>query len=630
MRQPAFLLVLCLASCRDQAPETPAQQPQPEPKISYSREVRPYLIENCTSCHAELPLHNPTAWDLLHQHENPEEFVQPDSLVKWVEQGAEIDPHWAGRPLRKVEGSSIDDLVKDEQAPLPRTRPTPRPMFTAPVPDLLAGDLMDDPDQAISTGYLRQGDDSPEWRIEKVAREFLGVNISCAKCHDHPSEHWSTARYQHLRKIFTTPYDSLPEASPPLYVRETNDMALSRSQLKTELERVCAPLPFSEEKFQEWLTTDGSSPQIPGLVAAYSFDDRQLNNLAPTDGIEERGKQLIADSGAHGLGLFFDGQNHLSLEGVPTGTDLDRFTFSAWIKIESDALADTSILTIGEKQRGFTLRIVEGKLEARWDRVWPQLAAVTTSNASLFVPKRWTHIAVTYDGTRRAGSLKLYLNGRLLETGSTAAGLIKIVLPERAPWHFSGKGLSLDEVQIFTEELTPLGIRHLFDGVSLTRAAPDLLRPFYQRHFQPEELGQRANIEKAVVDLLKVEQEARIFLVMADDPNRPPLVNAKMPRNRLDFAQRLNPDLLARALANEVWKQHFEIPLAHSLGFSDPLPSHPDLLEWLAGQLKESNFDVSELGKIIRASEAWKKDWPRLARDPATCPIEAGEITRSQ
>ena len=143
----------------------------------------------------------------------------PGQLQKWIDQGREADPHWAGQPLREVAGNSVDDFVIAHKNAPEIIREIPQGMFTAPVHDLIAGDLMPERDRAISTGYLRQGGDTPEWRVEKVAREFLGVRISCAKCHDHPTEHWSNNRYQSLAKLFTTPFDSIPNDLPPLHVK---------------------------------------------------------------------------------------------------------------------------------------------------------------------------------------------------------------------------------------------------------------------------------------------------------------------------------------------------------------------------------------------------------------------------
>jgi hypothetical protein len=47
---------------------------------------------------------------------------------------------------------------------------------------------------------------------------------------------------------------------------------------------------------------------------------------------------------------------------------------------------------------------------------------------------------------------------------------------------------------------------------------------------------------------------------------------------------------------------------------------NPELLEWLASQLKSSNFDLVKLGEVITASKTWLGEWPQLEHQPEACP----------
>lgn len=481
---------------------------------------------------------------------------------------------------------------------------------------------MADEARTVSTGYLRQGDDTPEWRAEKIAREFLGTRISCAKCHDHPSEHWSNYRYQRLAELFTTPYDGIPNALPPVYVKIPPDLGEQISRLEESISEAAKAPRAIEEDYLNWLALDESLPTLPGLIASYSFDDRQLTNLATSGRVKADGRNLTAEAGAHGMGLQFDGTNQLLLSQLPFGNELDRFTISVWIKLSPDSLADTPIATIGLKDRGFEFRVLRGKLQARWSQIWPQHAIASTSKTPLIVPNRWSHVAVTYDGTRSANGMTIYLNGSPVDTESSPTKLLKTVLLQGDTMTLSGRGLHVDELQVYREALTPIGIRQIFDGRSLVAAYQngDDLREFYQRHFGKGEQSRRAKVRSILKELLTIEDGLDVFLAMDSNPNWIVTEGSNEPADRLEFAQRLNPDLLARSLANEVWRNHFGTPLAHSLGFSDPLPSHPDLLEWLAGQLQELDFNVTKLGALIQNSQTWKREWPALEDAPAGCP----------
>jgi hypothetical protein len=615
-----FSPLLILVACRDDSTNDSSSEPEPEKLVSYSLEVRPFLIKSCTACHGDLPLHDPAAWNLLHEHE--EEVEIPETLQKWVIQGSQVDPHWAGLPLRKVSGNSADDFIELEVELPEVARELPQAMFTAPVADLLAGDLMSKKERAISTGYLRQGKDTPKWRAEKVAREFLGVRVACASCHDHPSEYWSRDRHSKLTELFTTPFDKTPDSLAPLFVRVAEDASQKLAVLEKQITETTATPPVVEEDYLDWVALDQEAPALPGLVAAFSFEGRSLNNLAPLSRVVADGKDLIAENGVHGEGLLFDEKNEFILTQLPGSTELDRFTLSAWIKLGPENLADTSIATMGTRARGFEFRVTNGKLQARWTRFWPQYAAVVTSKIPLIAPNRWCHVAVTYDGSRRATGMQIYLNGSPIEVVAEPTKLLKSVLTQGGPLVFSGKGLWLDELQIYDDVLTPIGVRQVFDGRSLVTAYQEGrdLREFYQRHFGKGEESRRAQVRAGNGELLKIQDELAVYLVMAGNPEHEILEGSKEPANRLEFAERLNKDLMARALANEVWRTHFGVPLAHSLGFSDPLPDHPNLLEWLAGELKRSDYDVAKLGTLIRESKAWTREWPGLKSEAATCP----------
>jgi hypothetical protein len=83
--------------------------------------------------------------------------------------------------------------------------------------------------------------------------------------------------------------------------------------------------------------------------------------------------------------------------------------------------------------------------------------------------------------------------------------------------------------------------------------------------------------------------------------------------NRLDLAQWIvapkNP-LTARALANRLWKLYFGEGLSRTmddLGSQGEWPSHPELLDWLAGRLIDSGWDVKELVRTMVTSGTYRQ-----------------------
>lgn len=89
---------------------------------------------------------------------------------------------------------------------------------------------------------------------------------------------------------------------------------------------------------------------------------------------------------------------------------------------------------------------------------------------------------------------------------------------------------------------------------------------------------------------------------------------ADQPRNtRLDLAQWLcskeNP-LTPRAFVNRLWKQFFGNGLSSvvdDLGAQGEPPSHPELLDWLASEFRDSGWDVQNLIRLMVMSSTYRQ-----------------------
>ncbi|MEK0445082.1 MAG: hypothetical protein RLZZ399_403 [Verrucomicrobiota bacterium] len=99
------------------------------------------------------------------------------------------------------------------------------------------------------------------------------------------------------------------------------------------------------------------------------------------------------------------------------------------------------------------------------------------------------------------------------------------------------------------------------------------------------------------------------------------------PLNRLDLARwltsRENP-LTPRAVMNRLWKQFFGTGLSavlDDLGAQGEPPSHPELLDWLAAEFRDSGWDFQHMIRLIVRSQAYQRSSRRRTElgdvDPA-------------
>src|SRR6185295_3999211 len=99
------------------------------------------------------------------------------------------------------------------------------------------------------------------------------------------------------------------------------------------------------------------------------------------------------------------------------------------------------------------------------------------------------------------------------------------------------------------------------------------------------------------------------------------------PKNRLGLARWImHPDnpLTARIVANRHWEQLFGAGLmstSEDWGIRGEIPSHPELLDWLATELVRGKWDLKKFVKLIVSSAAYRQSslvTPELiARDPS-------------
>ncbi len=119
----------------------------------------------------------------------------------------------------------------------------------------------------------------------------------------------------------------------------------------------------------------------------------------------------------------------------------------------------------------------------------------------------------------------------------------------------------------------------------------------------------------------------------------PPLPSADgVPVTRLNLAQWLvSPDhpLTGRVAVNRLWQQFFGVGIVKTgddFGAQGEIPSHPELLDWLAVQYRDSGWNTRQMVKMLLTSRAFKRasmvSPEQLARDPENRLLSRGPRLR--
>jgi hypothetical protein len=109
------------------------------------------------------------------------------------------------------------------------------------------------------------------------------------------------------------------------------------------------------------------------------------------------------------------------------------------------------------------------------------------------------------------------------------------------------------------------------------------------------------------------EYDKRKDEVKPDTPDILPAFPEAAPRNRLGLAQWLllqDHPLTSRVTVNRFWQEVFGTGLVRSsgdFGTTGELPSHPELLDWLAVEFRESGWNVKKLFKLMVTSAAYRQ-----------------------
>jgi hypothetical protein len=300
----------------------------------------------------------------------------------------------------------------------------------------------------------------------------------------------------------------------------------------------------------------------------------------------------------------------------------------------------------------------------------PEIAIRVTAVKPLALDNGWKHIFFTYDGSGHASGVRIFINGvrvaiRVLKDNLSKASIrtdAPMQLGWRNPEEHPAKDARYQDIRLYARAIAEDEVKRLpfEDFVAEIAAQPPaqwtkdqwhVITEFYlndvdsnYRRIQREivSLDEQLDHFSAGGKLTLVSWEkptlayahvltrgvytARTERVEANTPHFLSPLPSNEPRNRLALAKwTVSPEnpLTARVTVNRMWYELFGTGLVETtedFGIMGQGPTHPELLDWLALEFRESGWNIKHLYKVMVMSATYRqsaKAGPQqLAKDP--------------
>jgi hypothetical protein len=554
----------------------------------------------------------------------------------------------------------------------------------------LAGDLLPDRtlDQTIASGFNRcnitsneGGAIDEEYRVlytrdrtETTSQVWLGLTAGCAVCHDHKFDPLSTKEFYSLAAFFNNTTQAamdgnIKDTPPTIFVPRAEDREKWErltAQANEIRKRIAVRRQNSRPDFDTWVaqaTPAALSELIPaqGLALYAPLSAGEGRALAFT--VAGATRDVTLATGFNWAEGRYD-KKAFSLEqgetiAIPDAGDFEGdqgFSVAAWVKLPTANPPGSIVARMDNNNgyRGWDVWLEGNRVAMHVINRWSDNALKVVTRTPL-KQNEWTHVTVTYNGSRQASGVRIYFNGAPQEVDVPTNQLndtIRTTVPFKVGQRDTSErlaGLVLQELRIYERALTAseAGSLALADRVlalvgkpaeQRTAAESNELFDFWlanmdassrelQNSLSSTEQAQAAL--KSTGSVAHVMQEktnaAMAFVLFRGEydkrrdpvnPNTPaalPPFPQDAPRNRLGFAQwLLRPDhpLTSRVTVNRFWQEVFGTGLvrtAGDFGISGELPSHPELLDWLAVEFRESGWDVKRFFKLLVTSATYRQ-----------------------
>jgi hypothetical protein len=520
--------------------------------------------------------------------------------------------------------------------------------------DQIAGDVLrpDDADAIAATGFLAAGPwdfvgqaETPSPVLKRLARAddlddmvtqvmtaTCGITINCARCHDHKLDPISQREYYSLWSVFAGVKRGDRILSPP---EQQQSLALKQ---KLEQQLKDAKSELAQLRGDGWSLADivgggdGRGTGKPGSA----IDPASGKPTELRRGFLEAAS---ANQFAKSITPFIDGvvipdggdptKVPISSTGIVTA-EIPDTSGKAWDAIRNgpvNSQFSTELAGIDFTKSDHTLLSLHANSAITFDlneiRKAARVEALRfTSQVGYFgqTPAAGASFHVLVDGELKTQQLAIGRDNGLFDIDVTipaAARFLTLMATD------NGNDISHDQICFADAVLRPAdGAQSAIDATKVTtiKQRIDELKLQLEAIPNPEKIyAVNAETPSTVNILLRGSPEQPGEAVSPGTISCLPLPSS-FGSGELSDAQRRtaladwitspkNP-LTSRVIVNRIWHHHFGVGLVDTpsdFGLGGGLPTHPELLDWLAIQLRQNNGSLKSIHRLICLSATWQQ-----------------------
>ena len=352
--------------------------------------------------------------------------------------------------------------------------------------------------------------------------------------------------------------------------------------------------------------------------------------------------------------------NAFDLGGLGDFEKDQSFSYGAWVRVATAKVGSGIIARMDEQAvfRGWDLFVGGGEFSVHLIQEYPDNALKVSTTGAALKAGTWQHVFVTYDGSARPDGIKMFVDGEQRKlTVNTNTIKPDATIRTKTPLRIGQRsqtavlaGGSIQDVRVYDRKLSVTEVRTIAEATLLqtifataqadrTKEQNQTLLNHYLNQHDPEYV----KLQQVVLDLeqertaidarspvthVQVEKQgsdAMAYILMRGEYDKKgEQVSAAtpaslhpfaddLPNNRLGLAKWIvdpaNP-LTLRVTVNRFWQEIFGrgiVTTPEDFGVMGADPSHPELLDWLALEFRDSGWDVQKLFKLMLTSATYRQ-----------------------